>query len=769
MIVRAEGSTRLSRLLASLLSAVVLVPASGGLFPALAQMRVQTVPTNVGAPVAPVVLGQQPGAQIFSPAMSAQLGPTLKTQGLTVLPVATVRGQARATQGASANSSAQPLASGIQVIGANDAMPTIGGVRGETLATAAKPEGEAPGAVQSAIAATNAETVGQAFDGVGILKSDKVHHPELNLEKRPEAPKAPVGWNEVTIPSQRALKGGVLNSIWGWVFGPEEAVVIPGNPTDEAGVERGLRDLIRQRPDLFSNLGPDSFRTRHVRKVAGQAGLTDAFYANFQQQKDTLGVEGSYLNFVVKVMGGKTVVLASNAELFPETSSVDTTGRLSDEQLRGKASERLGTPPASGDALRDLDRKVIFIGGQWRAVQVYFHEKMLVMVAVDVTTGQTFAWDPRMQAGASGSVAGRGMADGTFNKDAALDVMAFSHLQIEGPGGKFFADADGKFVVPGAGDQPVQLKMRLTGRYAHVSDKEGKDLTVTVTAKPGEELRVIFNPEGMDEGAVAQVNGYVHTTGVHDWLVKQGIKVSALDKPMRVNVNIDDECNAYYTPWNPSLNFFKKSSRCANSSFANVNRHEYGHAVDDAVGGIQNGGLSEGWGDIIAMYMGGAPEIGKGFFISNPWDPTKPPPPYLRIGTNDYKYNPRDEVHAQGEAWMGFGWKLRESLLAAAADPARGAALAEALVIPVLLASVRDIPSAIQQVLIRDIGEDGKAKHLKEIQAAAAAHGIKVTMPKAGQREGLFAGLAQAAAALAKASPLAAADARHGRKGTKNL
>ncbi|MBI5202483.1 MAG: hypothetical protein HY925_12905, partial [Elusimicrobia bacterium] len=642
MIVRAEGSTRLSRLAASVLSSILLVPASGGLFPALAQMRVQTVPTTVGTPVVPGVVGQQPGAQIFSPAMTTQLGPTLK-QGLTIQPVLTTRGVSKAATVAGSNASAQPLASGIQVISAGDALPSIAGAKGQTIASPAQQaqNGGAPTAVESAIAAANPEKAAESFDGVGIRKSDKVYNPELNLENRPQAPESKHSINEISLPSQRTLKGGVLNSIFGWVFGPDDAIILPNNPTDEAGVEAGLRELIRQRPDMFAGLSSDAFRTRHVRKVAGKAGLSDTFYANFQQQKDTLGVEGSYVNFVVKVMGGKTVVLASNAELFPETNSVDTTGRLSDDQLRGKASERLGTPPASGDTLRDLDRKVLFIGGQWRAVQVFFHEKMMVMVAVDVVTGQTFAWDPRMNAGQQGSVAGRGVADGPFDANAALDVMSIAHLEITGPGGKFYSDKDGKFTVPGSGTEPVQLKMRLTGRYANVSDKEGKDLTVTVTAKPGEELRVVFNPEGMDEGAVAQVNGYVHTTGVHDWLVAQGIKVAALDKPMLVNVNIDDECNAYYTPWNPSLNFFKKSSRCANSSMANVNRHEYGHAVDDAIGGIQNGGLSEGWGDIIARYMGNAPEIGKGFFFSNPWDPTKPPPPYLRIGTNDYKYNPR--------------------------------------------------------------------------------------------------------------------------------
>lgn len=55
-------------------------------------------------------------------------------------------------------------------------------------------------------------------------------------------------------------------------------------------------------------------------------------------------------------------------------------------------------------------------------------------------------------------------------------------------------------------------------------------------------------------------------------------------------------------------------------------------------------------------------------------------------------------------------------------------------------------------MLLRDIDASGNAPHLKEIQAAAAAHGIKVSLPKAGQREGLFSSLADTAVRLAEAA-----------------
>ena len=128
-----------------------------------------------------------------------------------------------------------------------------------------------------------------------------------------------------------------------------------------------------------------------------------------------------------------------------------------------------------------------------------------------------------------------------------------------------------------------------------------------------------------------------------------------------------------------------------------------------------------------------------------------------------------DEVHQQGEAWMGFGWTLRQSLIESLGDPGKGAALAEALVIPVFLAGVRDIPSAMQQVLLRDVGEDGKAAHQKQIVAAAKAHGINLKMPRAGQVEGLFASLANAAVTLAQAAVGQQTRQTVGTTGAKNI
>lgn len=550
----------------------------------------------------------------------------------------------------------------------------------------------------------------QQTDGVRL-------DPNPSQPRRTEVPG--VSWDKVQMPGQ-AKRPNLLAR----VFGAKSAspVELTGAPADAAGVEASLRRLVAEERGEFGGISPAQLRTVIAHKVVGQAGMSDTYYVNFVQLHNGVEVEGTFLGFTVKVVGGKPVVIGSSANLYPWLN-VDTFGRLDDRAIVERAAVRLGHPTASADNFNDKGVRVMHLGGQWRAARLML-SKANIMAAVDINTGETFAWDVRHKA-VSGDAKGRGIADGPIESGVPTP-LALAHVEIKASNGKtYYADGEGKFKVEGEGDAPVKLTVRLSGRFAYVEDQEHKDLVVTVTAKPGEELRVVFNPEGKEENFLAQVNAYVHTTAVHEFLVKNGINIAALDKPMLVKTNIDDDCNAYYTPYNPSLNFFKSSSRCANSSYNDVSQHEYGHALDDAAHhGIPNGGLSEAIGDMLAMYITGQPIIGRGFIKGGN-------PDYIRHGENKYQYRSRDEVHDQGQAGQGFAWKLRKALIAALGE-LEGDAVARALILPAILASNRDIPAFINSVLMRDVNDQGVAPHFEQIKAAAAAHGIKVAAPRAG-------------------------------------
>ncbi|HWX10246.1 MAG TPA: hypothetical protein VNY33_09720, partial [Gaiellaceae bacterium] len=222
-----------------------------------------------------------------------------------------------------------------------------------------------------------------------------------------------------------------------------------------------------------------------------------------------------------------------------------------------------------------------------------------------------------------------------------------------------------------------------------------------------------------DENAIAQVSAFQKVNLAYNFLKERKLTTDQMDKnAITVRTNVDDECNAYYTPGSPSLNFFKSSANCVNSAYDTVADHEYGHYWDDMTGGIMNGGLSEGWGDILSMYLLNNPIIGEHFLkvARNGKD-------YIRHGENTYQYNEFDEVHDQGQAWQGFGWKLRKALMAKLGDE-EGAAVAEALVLPTMFAKAATIPDAMAQVLVNAMKKDGTIQYEDLIRATAKIHGI---------------------------------------------
>jgi hypothetical protein len=295
-------------------------------------------------------------------------------------------------------------------------------------------------------------------------------------------------------------------------------------------------------------------------------------------------------------------------------------------------------------------------------------------------------------------------------------------------------DVDGKFTGQINGAEGT-FTATLEGKWAKVVDTNRRPVKISATLKAGDGNVVFANEADADLGTIDQVNTYISITRIHDWWSTRLKGDKRIDRQIPVNVNINQDCNAYYTPGRPSLNFFHESEDCSDTGRPGVSAHEYGHFVDDMIGGIVNGGMSEGWGDIGSMFLLGTPIIGEGFLKHR--DPS-----WIRHGENTYQYNENDEVHDQGQAWMGFAWKLRKALIATLGEAA-GAAEAEALIVPTLFSKANDIPAQMAQVLLAGMDRDGTIRYEKEIRAAAKAHGID--LPK---NPGVVGGIADAANGL---------------------
>ena len=221
--------------------------------------------------------------------------------------------------------------------------------------------------------------------------------------------------------------------------------------------------------------------------------------------------------------------------------------------------------------------------------------------------------------GVGGTILGKAVDHGPILPTAQLKKLALSFLNLTIGGKTYTTDKDGKFAADGLQIAPegLTLAATLSGPFVNIQDSTGKTLTINVTLKPGDgAIQAVFAPDATinDENAIAQVSAFHKVNLIYDFLRQRKLTTERMDKnAIVVRTNVDDECNAFYTPGSPSLNFFKSSANCVNSAYDTVADHEYGHYWDDMTGGIMNGGLSEGWGDTVSMYLLNNPVIGEHF------------------------------------------------------------------------------------------------------------------------------------------------------------
>ncbi|MDD5302667.1 MAG: hypothetical protein PHS14_06095, partial [Elusimicrobia bacterium] len=423
-----------------------------------------------------------------------------------------------------------------------------------------------------------------------------------------------------------------------------------------------------------------------------------------------------------------------------------------------------------------LTREITNVNGTWRALNLYQASDLNgrpVIAAVDVKSGDAFAWSAENLLKSGGPIApgatGLALARGTTltpsgGDHGPTDALPLPYANVYDAAGRVVTvtAADGTFTVPGAG-AAAKLTIRLEGAYAKESDdhaaKNGA-MSVTVTAVPGQTVRATLNPDGDDAELAADVNGYVYYSKQVAWLKDSaGITDERVLAPLaggvRSNRN-DMPGNAYYSPADDSLNLQAaatitvkdKKGRPRKLQFENTAQpsiiyHESTHRtvqilsqialsaeqaasaayryVAHVMSPVMDGGVNEAIADAVSMFMRGNPLIGEGFYANAPAGPAN----VIRTGENTTKFDPKNpDPHAQGEAFMGFTWAVRQGLVEALGEAA-GAAYAALLVVPTTLYSQpQDVPTAMLHVLIGSMTADGLIPHEALIRAAAQAHGV---------------------------------------------
>jgi hypothetical protein len=295
--------------------------------------------------------------------------------------------------------------------------------------------------------------------------------------------------------------------------------------------------------------------------------------------------------------------------------------------------------------------------------------------ALPVVTGTVRGWT-RMGTGAT----------------STLQNIPLAGVEINVPGaGVVVTDANGNFSANV--NVATNVSVTLDGIHSQAVGGAGSP-TVNATLTPGVPANIQFFSSAATPEDAAHTSTYHWTYAVNEFLrslLGNSPELAAADN-VAATVNIASTCNAYYT--GNTINFYATGGSCNNTAFSSVVAHEWGHGIDDRYGGIsQTNGLSEAWGDITSEYLLDFPTVGENFFTNGG---------FIRTGTNTRQYPTGTGVHAQGESFMGFAWKLRERLATTLGSRPAAIALTNDIVLATLAADSTNQRDAVREVFLAD-------------------------------------------------------------------
>jgi MYXO-CTERM domain-containing protein len=527
-----------------------------------------------------------------------------------------------------------------------------------------------------------------------------------------------VSWDDAT---------GVPNRIWG------SGMPAPGSNADPVMAERFARALLARHIDLLapgSSAGDFELVSSDTR-----SGLR---IVGFVQRKDGIRVIGGQLSFRFK--NDRLFMLSSQA--LPRVPRVHVPG----------APAGGGVPGAPAGGGQDLARK---LGHDWiaeddtagltvgavegpfvlplvsqRRILAYRHVLRVTVerrtpagrwsVYLDASTGERVAREQTLR-----------FAEAELHYNAPVryplsdrqDYPA-SEAQLVLDGKTIMSTVSGSFPIPDG--ETLPLLARLTGQRVKIDNKNGPEANKNFDVTGGD--IAVWNASG-DEIIDAQLSSFIHAQRAQKFALTMVENMTFAKSQLRVNVNLDDQCNAFYD--GQSINFFLSSQNCANTGrLADVVFHEFGHgfhhhSIQPGVG-ERDRATGEGVSDYFASTFTDDPAMGRGFFHSGQ--------PLRHIDPDGFEHVWPDHIHPDphqtGLIIAGALWDMRTLLIGKHGKEA-GVALADKLFAQALR-STTDIPSMYPEILAADDDDgnlDNGTPNVCEITNAFARHGLRaITM-----------------------------------------
>jgi len=258
------------------------------------------------------------------------------------------------------------------------------------------------------------------------------------------------------------------------------------------------------------------------------------------------------------------------------------------------------------------------------------------------------------QVDVQGHVSGMGTPgtypDTPYNTPTGFDLGELRTAIVGG--GTAYTDRFGDYLIAHGGTAPVTVQADLIGLWVRVFHDQGTELHLEQTVTPPGPADFNFNASPA-EFTTAQVNGFIHTTGTHDFIKDRVPSFTGLDMQITCNVNLASTCNAYYSSANQSINFYAAGGGCVNTAYSSVVAHEYGHFIVNRLGLLQ-GAFGEGYGDCMSLLRFDDPILGRDFLGpgTNVRDPV----------AENLQYPCSGEIHYCGMLLAGVWWDIREEI-----------------------------------------------------------------------------------------------------------
>lgn len=386
--------------------------------------------------------------------------------------------------------------------------------------------------------------------------------------------------------------------------------------------------------------------------------ILNTWYVSYQQIKDNIPVMFSEVELRLSASGN---VMMFGSDFHPDIQ-VKTTPTLSPQEALAAGRREMS---AVASASTPEQEALLYIFPVEHSDHISYHLAYRFEIItedpvgrwvtyVDAHSGETLWRFNRVRTAVTGKVSG---AVHRNDFSDPLTNQPFPQLYLTINGQSVLTNAAGEFSFSGAGTT-FSLGTRLLGRFAEVTREDGNTAGFAITVQDGQNVEIVWDN---NNSQTSERDAYFHTNVAHDFIKSIDPNFTGVDYIMRVRVNIDQTCNAF---WDGSgINFYRAGDGCNNTAeIPTVVYHEYGHGINDKqyiragkLDGMTNPAMQEGLADITAAFLTDDPVLARGFFSNGA---------PLRNVKNNNRY-PEDAVgeeHQDGLIISGAMWDLREAL-----------------------------------------------------------------------------------------------------------